>query len=614
MEEPSTGGEVKALSSPSRMFSSKSEDADDSLLSMNFNQDGGCLAVGTNRGFRICNVSPFQETFRRSFANASPTTSATSLPNDDTERGSSENSQNNNNRGGGIGAIEMLFRCNLLALVGGGTNPHYPPNKVIIWDDHSGRPIGDRTFRQRVLTVKLRRDRICVAVRDKVYVYNFANFELLDTIITGGEKNGPGLLCISTDAGDGHVSFSPNGRDDNGMVLACPSIPPGQVRVELYGQRKNVLIDAHEGALAAMALTVDGSLLATASVRGTIIRLFDTGKKSTDDECMSHPPGTPLREFRRGVEQAKIRCLTFSLDNLWLGCASDRSTVHVFGVKKDKKDDKCKSSSSSSSSSNSTSKSTVQTASKLAKSFLPSMLTKSPKKYLLEGDQSYAQVRGIPHPQSCAFVPNEPNMIGVAGLDEYGNGCLLMASFGPGDRENIDSEMPSSSYLSSGINRLSDRSHRPNTARRVAFHRFFKKGMCEKTGSDDMDKEFGQGRLLFSDDNENESTQDVVFGDDDGDGFISVKTDSNEKSNESIPTVASVTSKYVNEEVDATNNTRTSVVEPVKKIADNTETKLEIDTLKKEPTAENDDSLKVEETATNETTAHTSPGDAKEIV
>ena len=40
-------------------------DSNDTLLTMSFNQDGGCLAIGTGSGFRICNVHPYQETFRR---------------------------------------------------------------------------------------------------------------------------------------------------------------------------------------------------------------------------------------------------------------------------------------------------------------------------------------------------------------------------------------------------------------------------------------------------------------------------------------------------------------------------------------------------------------------
>eukprot|EP00567_Pseudictyota_dubia_P003575 CAMPEP_0197442538 /NCGR_PEP_ID=MMETSP1175-20131217/8532_1 /TAXON_ID=1003142 /ORGANISM="Triceratium dubium, Strain CCMP147" /LENGTH=265 /DNA_ID=CAMNT_0042973035 /DNA_START=327 /DNA_END=1120 /DNA_ORIENTATION=+ len=123
-------------------------DADDDLLCLGFNQDGGCLAVGTSSGFRICNVCPFGETFRRTMGAGGG--GVEGEEGDDPSGGGAVGGSVAGGGGGGIGRISMLYRTNLLALVGGGPSPRYPPNKVLVWDDRLHRPIGELSFRKAV--------------------------------------------------------------------------------------------------------------------------------------------------------------------------------------------------------------------------------------------------------------------------------------------------------------------------------------------------------------------------------------------------------------------------------------------------------------------------------
>ncbi|GMH25964.1 hypothetical protein Nepgr_027807 [Nepenthes gracilis] len=246
------------------------------LLHVFFNQDSRCFAAGTDRGFRIYNCDPFREIFRRDF-----------------------------NRGGGIGIVEMLFRCNILALVGGGPDPQYPVNKVMIWDDHQSRCIGELSFRSEVRGVRLRRDRIVVVLEQKVFVYNFADLKLLHQIETIANPKG---LCA--------VSQSPGN-----LVLVCPGLQKGQVRVEHYASKRTKFIMAHDSRIACFALTQDGAVLATASTKGTLVRVFNT------------VDGTLLQEVRRGADRAEIFSLAFSPTAQWLAVSSDKGTVHVFTLK-----------------------------------------------------------------------------------------------------------------------------------------------------------------------------------------------------------------------------------------------------------------------------------------
>jgi len=247
------------------------------LLYGGFNQDYGCFAIGTERGFAVYNSDPLKERFKRDFGN------------------------------GGIGIVEMLFRCNILALVGGGKNPKYPPNKVMIWDDYQNKCIAELEFRSDVKAVKLRRDRIVVVLESKVYVYNFADLQLLHQIETTPNPKGLCALCPST----------------NNSVLACPGLKPGYVHVELYDSKQTQIIPAHTNALSHLSLNMDGTRLATASEKGTLIRIFDTAT------------GQQLRELRRGADKAEIYCITFNPTSTYLVVSSDKGTVHIYGLTQD---------------------------------------------------------------------------------------------------------------------------------------------------------------------------------------------------------------------------------------------------------------------------------------
>lgn len=200
--------------------------------------------------------------------------------------------------------MELVYRCNLIALVGGGPTPRYPLNKVMLWDDHQMRCIGEICFRSEVRGVRLRRDLVVVALTNKLYVYTLADLHLKDNQETWASPRG---LCA--------LSSGPE------AVLAFPDRLKGHVKVVLYAQDRSVSIDAHESPVACLALSADGLLLVSASDKGTLIRVFT----SSD--------GSLLQEVRRGIDRADICSLNFDPSKHWFACSSDKGTVHVFTVK-----------------------------------------------------------------------------------------------------------------------------------------------------------------------------------------------------------------------------------------------------------------------------------------
>ena len=210
---------------------------------------------------------------------------------------------------GGVGKIEMLKKTNILALVGGGVNPCYSPKKIIIWDDHQGKIISILRFNKYVLNVRLTKEKIFGIIENKIYIVNLNTLEtknILDTY-----NNPLGLMGISEE-------------DNDKLMIAYPIRKQGIVCFRNCINRKKIkdskLLNAHESTLACISVNKNGTLLATASDKGTLIRIFNI------------PTGENITTFRRGTKNVSMNCITFSPNNTFIGCSSDVGTIHIFSI------------------------------------------------------------------------------------------------------------------------------------------------------------------------------------------------------------------------------------------------------------------------------------------
>ena len=250
---------------------------DKSMLHASFNQDSTCFACGEENGFVVYNCDPPTKRFSR-------------LSNDTTEAN-------------GIGIIEMLFRSNIFAIVGGGKNPKYPRNTLMIWDDFQSKCIAELEFRTAVTGVRLRRDLILVTIIDRAYLYRFCDLKLIKSYDTYSNSTGISAITNCEEA-----------------IIAVPGNALGTVIIDQHSKVKQHIIRAHTNNLAAITLNSVGTQLVTASDRGTLIRIWNVDT------------GDQLQELRRGLEVVTITSLSFDKDTTRLVVCSDKGTAHIFSL------------------------------------------------------------------------------------------------------------------------------------------------------------------------------------------------------------------------------------------------------------------------------------------
>ncbi|ELP92139.1 WD repeat domain phosphoinositide-interacting protein, putative [Entamoeba invadens IP1] len=248
-----------------------------SILCISFNQDYSCFALGTTRGFCVFGIEQtrLRERFKRNF-------------------------------NGGVGIIELLYKSNLVALVGGGPQPVFPPTKLIIWDDYQNKGIAELEYDSPVRAARLKRDIIVVVVDTSVFVYDFRNLNLRQTFKTC--PNPRGLIAVSS---------------SDKKIIAYPSTEDGKVIVSNLETGASASIEAHKHIISAMSLSPEANLLVTASSEGTLFRVWDTAR------------GEKVGEFRRGKNAAEIYSISFSQDGKFIVTNSNRGTIHLYTLQQD---------------------------------------------------------------------------------------------------------------------------------------------------------------------------------------------------------------------------------------------------------------------------------------
>ena len=231
---------------------------------------------------------------------------------------------------GSLGIAEALDD-RFIAFVGGGRSSAVSPNVVIFWDCLLEKEISRFDFFEPVLGLRLSKKYMVVILQERTVVFEHQELEPQQ------QATPPPEVEDSTDTltGEGETLRGPNAikachtTSSNAFALAClrndslvlPAQAVGQVQlIPLLGGSKRVM-RVHNSALRCMALSPDGTVLATASEAGTLIRVFDT---KTQDQ---------LAEFRRGVDHAIIYSLAISDTNRWLACTSDKGTIHIFDLR-----------------------------------------------------------------------------------------------------------------------------------------------------------------------------------------------------------------------------------------------------------------------------------------
>eukprot|EP00760_Papus_ankaliazontas_P038762 PhM_4_TR9278/c1_g1_i1/m.81337 len=224
---------------------------------------------------------------------------------------------------GGIGIVEAVGNTNLFLLVGGGSTPCFKKNVLTIWDDAQLQTVGSIAFESDIRAVRLSCNhsgggngshqsggvdddfgdaappiKVFVLLDERLSIFELAAGASELSAVVG--ENPRGLLATAGPS-----------------IALYPAQSTGKLCVRYLETGTTQYMECHGNSVGIIATNSDGSLTATASENGTVVRVYETG-------------GRLVNELRRGTMPAVVTSLCFSSDDRFIACASTRGKVHIF--------------------------------------------------------------------------------------------------------------------------------------------------------------------------------------------------------------------------------------------------------------------------------------------
>uniref|UniRef100_T1IJY8 WD repeat domain phosphoinositide-interacting protein 2 n=1 Tax=Strigamia maritima TaxID=126957 RepID=T1IJY8_STRMM len=238
------------------------------------NQDSTSLAVGTNVGYKLFSLKSVHKL-------------------------SKIYEQNDNEA---IEIVEQYYSSYLVVRVYSSS-----PNTLSCWNYDKKSEMCKYIYRSKILAVKMNRMRIVTSLEGTFWIHQFSNFLQPKPFSYNPTWNPQGLFALSNNTEKSYLAYPASNTTGEIQIFDTVNMCP-----ELW-------ITAHETPIAALIFNSSGNMLATASTKGTRIRVFDVEN------------GKKLFEFIRGLKRyVSISSMTFSENSQFLCVSSETETVHVF--------------------------------------------------------------------------------------------------------------------------------------------------------------------------------------------------------------------------------------------------------------------------------------------